>query len=268
MSRDRLLLTGASGFLGHALVREIESRGMECVRAGRDPGADLRVDLGEPASLARAWRAASARLVLHAAARASLAACQAEPALALRTNVAATRALAEQAGSALVFVSSDLVFDGSRAPYRAGDPSSPLSVYARSKVRAEQEVLSRDGRVMRLPLLFGRSFDGQRGATDMLRSATSRLVLYENEVRSPLHVADAARGLIELALEETRPVTHLAGRDRVSRVELAERFVANGGQVPAGFESGSCDDPLRPRDVSLLADWSPARDLDEALRES
>ena len=37
-----------------------------------------------------------------------------------------------------VFTSSDLVFDGLKAPYRESDPVSPVSVYGEQKVLAEE----------------------------------------------------------------------------------------------------------------------------------
>ena len=62
-------------------------------------------------------------------------------------------------------------------------------------------MLAAGARVARIPLLFGPSFDGRRGATDMIRASSDGVTLYTNEHRTPLHVADAARGLVELLLE-------------------------------------------------------------------
>jgi dTDP-4-dehydrorhamnose reductase len=262
----RILLTGASGFLGRHLADELRGRGLPLVTAGRSH-CDVRLDLGDPDSIGPALRGTHADLVIHAAALASLAACEADPARADAVNHRASRRLAEWARGGIVLVSTDLVFDGSAPPYASQAPPTPLGAYARSKARGEEAVRAAGGRVVRVPLLFGPSFDGRRGATDMIRSAGGALALFTNEHRTPLHVADAARGLVDLAL--AGPVTlHLAGPERVSRFELGRRFLAASGLAGIQLEPVECTDPLRPRDVSLVSDWDCGRSLDAALAES
>ncbi|MEN8183845.1 MAG: SDR family oxidoreductase [Myxococcota bacterium] len=268
MGRLRVLLTGASGFLGAYLVAELEQRTVECVTAGRS-GADLLLDLADPEAIREAVRLARPDRVLHAAALSSLAGCEAAPEQAAAVNEVAAGVLAEAVGGALLFVSTDLVFDGDGAPYRASDPPRPRGVYGRTKAAGEERVRQAGGRVVRVPLLFGRSLDGRRGATDMIRLAREPVVLFTNETRTPLHARDAARSLVEQALGELGPgILQLTGPERLSRYELGRRFVAQVGLDPERLVPGECRDPLRPRDVSLVSDWSCGRSLEAALAES
>jgi dTDP-4-dehydrorhamnose reductase len=265
---DRVLLLGSTGFLGHHLRAELARRGLDVLTAGRR-GADLALDLEEPEAIPARLRDLAGVRVLHAAALSSLASCEASPERASRVNTVAAARLAEVVVGALLYVSTDLVFDGTAAPYRAGDPPRPRSVYGRTKAEAEAAVLAAGGRVARLPLLFGPSFDGRRGATDMIRASTGSVTLYTNEHRTPLHVADAARGLVELLLEdEDTDLRQLAGHERVSRYELGLRFVASAGLPLDRIRPGENDDPLRPRDVSLVSDWRCPRSLEAALLDA
>lgn len=265
---ERVLLTGSTGFLGHAVRAELARKGLEVITAGRR-GCDLVLDLERPETIEAALREARADRVLHAAALSSLGGCEAEPERAATVNALASATLAEGVRGGMLFVSTDLVFDGEAAPYRAQDRPRPRSVYARTKVEAEAAVLRAGGLVVRLPLLFGRSFDGRRGATDMIRASKGPVTLYSNEYRTPLHVADAARGLALLLLDERGPgVRQLAGPERISRYEFGRRFVALAGLAPERVLAGECHDPLRPRDVSLVSDWRCPRSLDAALREA
>lgn len=262
---ERVLLTGASGFLGHYLEAELRGRGLEVVTAGRR-GCALTLDLGAPETIADRVRPLLPVLVLHAAAMSSLAACEAGPERAARVNTTASEQLARLAGEGLLLVSTDLAFDGDAAPYAAGDAPRPRSVYGRTKVDAETAVLAEGARVVRVPLLFGPSFDGQRGATDMIRAAGAQVALYTNEYRTPLHAEDAARGLVDALLERHGPrISHLAGGERLSRYELGERFLARAGLPLDRIRPATCHDPLRPRDVSLVSDRAAARGLDAAL---
>jgi dTDP-4-dehydrorhamnose reductase len=129
-------------------------------------GAPLRpVDLADAGAVAAAFREARPDAVLHAAALARVADCHRDPERARRVNAAGSAVLAElaaAAGARLVLVSTDLVFDGARAPYREEDPPAPVSVYGRSKVAAEGAVLAVPrAAVARVSLLFGPSLTGR-----------------------------------------------------------------------------------------------------------
>jgi dTDP-4-dehydrorhamnose reductase len=229
------------------------------------------VDLADATALA-AWLArARPEVVLHAAALSSIVGCERDAALALRVNAHAAATLCAHAAR-VVFVSTDLVFAGDRAPYAPGDAPRPLSVYGRTKARGEEAVLrTARGLVVRLPLLFGPSFDGRRGATDMIRAAAAEgraVTLFTDEYRTPLHVDDAAQTLLDLAAGEQAGVMHLAGRERVSRSELGQRFVACAHVPGAQLLPAPGTDPLRPKDVSLRPSLPPARTLDAALAAS
>ena len=206
--------------------------------------------------------------VVNCAALARGAACEADPGLAQRMNADLPRELARwcaAAGARLVHVSTDLVFGAGDAPEGGFDesaPPTPRGVYARTKAEGELGVLAEDPRalVVRLPLLYGNSGGRCLGASDSLLEAVARdekPPLFEDEWRTPLDVADAALALIELAGREEAGVLHVAGPDRVSRLELGLAVLAAMGldeslareSVRAARRSELA--PERPRDVSL-----------------
>ena len=44
-------------------------------------------------------------------------------------------------GARYIHISTDMVFDGSKSPYRSTDMPNPLSIYGRSKTLGEEEVM-------------------------------------------------------------------------------------------------------------------------------
>lgn len=262
----RVLLTGATGFLGHHLHDVLRGRRVDVVVAARS-GASPGLDLDDMSGLTELVRRVEPDLVIHSAAESRMSVCATDPEAAMRRNGHAVEALA-RGGATLVQISTDLVFDGEKAPYAVGDEVCPTNSYGLSKAAGEAAALSAGGAVLRLPLLFGASFDGQRGATDMIRGAIAdgrELGLFEDEFRTPVHVRDAAERIVSLALAGKRGIHHLGGPERLSRFELGRRFCAMHG-LAEPFTATVCEDPTRPRDVSLAdtPDWS--RSLDEMLR--
>lgn len=151
-----VVVTGAAGFLGRALVADLAAAGTPVVAVDRRPLDEppgvvaVRADLLDrhPAVLA-ALRDADA--VLHLAGRPGVRdAGPAAEAPRARDNVAATAAVlaAVPTGTPLVVTSSSSVYGGAAGrPSREGDPVRPRGGYARSKVAVEALCAARGGAV-------------------------------------------------------------------------------------------------------------------------
>ena len=138
----RVTLFGASGLLGQELVRDLCSE-QDQLTALSSKDADLR----DHARVRDAIRDSHPDWILLLAAYTDVDGCESNRDLAFAVNcdgaVNVAKA-AREAGSRLLFVSTDYVFDGSkRSPYQTSDPRNPTSVYGESKARAEER-LSRD----------------------------------------------------------------------------------------------------------------------------
>jgi len=231
----RVLVTGASGLLGGALVATAPPA-VEVVaqtRRLRLPPRLAALAVEEPLDLrdASALRTALDRhrpdAVIHTAARTIPFDCEAHPADAHADNVTATGHLVTECaarGLRLLHCSTDLVFDGTAAPYAEDAGRHPISEYGRSKAAAEDLVAACPrALVARLPLLYGTSPAGNRSVDESLAAAIGRgesPTLFDDEFRTPLHVRQASALLWELLAGETTGTIHVAGRDRVSRWEL------------------------------------------------
>jgi dTDP-4-dehydrorhamnose reductase len=255
----RVLLTGASGLLGSYLLDHLDRADIDPVlwMGSRD------VDFSVPEQVVAAFRRARPDLILHTAAMAKVADCDRHPERAERVNVGGTRLLAELAGEAgarLVHTSTDLVFDGERGWYREGDSPSPLSVYGRTKLAAEEAVLAGSGNVVvRLSLLFGPARTRNRGSFfDQMLSALQSgkpVSLFADEWRTPLGLRPAAAALVRVAVSAVSGLLHLGGPERMSRLEMGQRLAAFLRLDPSGIVVSKRDNvpapAPRPRDCSL-----------------
>ena len=143
----KVLVTGSSGKLGSYLMRHDGVQG--CTRSQFDLTAeDLEARLD---SLA-------AEVVIHTAALSAIADCLGRPEQADLVNHRVSARIGRWCsarGARLIYVSTDMVFDGESAPYREGSSATPLSEYGRSKLRGEQAVLEQGHLVARVALMVG-----------------------------------------------------------------------------------------------------------------
>ncbi len=175
MDNLRLLITGASGLLGlntaleasrdYTVIGQMNTR-----RLHTDQFESVQIELLEPGAVQRLLDETQPDWVIHCAALANLDACEADPARAREINTEVPRLLAEyvaRGGARLLHVSTDAVFDGLRGDYYEDDQPNPLSVYARTKLAAEQAVAQANPEaVIARVNLFGWSASGRRSLAE------------------------------------------------------------------------------------------------------
>jgi dTDP-4-dehydrorhamnose reductase len=249
-------ITGADGLIGNYLVQTVPK-----FAAGRRVRALTRdqLDLLDFDAVRREFRKDQPQLIVHCAAVSTLAAAQADPALARRVNVEATRLLAELAAQIpFVFFSTDLVFDGRKGNYAEADAVNPIHLYGETKAAAEQIVLRNPRHtVVRTSLNAGVSRAGNRGFNEQLRRSlqTSQgMKLFTDEFRCPIPAVETARAVWDLANQEQAGLFHLAGAEKLSRWQIGQLLVQRWPEVRTKIESGSARDfpgPPRALDTSL-----------------
>ncbi|HEX4590789.1 MAG TPA: SDR family oxidoreductase, partial [Gemmataceae bacterium] len=231
----RWLLTGATGLLGGYVLRQLRSESIVAWSGSQQSdvlGVPLiRADLADSAAVAAAFSAAAPDVVIHAAAVARVDECRRDSDRARRINTEGSRHLAELAaerGARLVYVSTDLVFDGERGSYRESDSPSPLTVYGLTKADAETAVLTFPRTaVARLSLLYGPCLTGRSSFFDRMVAALKQgqpIPLFADEWRTPLDLATAATALVELGRSEVTGLLHIGGPERLSRLEMGRQL--------------------------------------------
>jgi dTDP-4-dehydrorhamnose reductase len=233
MKGEVVWITGAGGLIGNHLVQTAPqcAPGLKVVGLNR-PELDLR----DFAAVRQKFERDNPGVVIHCAALSRSPECQAHPEFARRLNVELTSLLAGLAKEIpFFFFSSDLVFDGRQGNYDETASVNPLSVYAETKVAAEQIVLANPKHcVLRTSLNGGRSPTGDRGFNEQLRKAWEAgktLTLFTDEFRCPIAAAVTARAVWELVLQNWTGLYHLAGTERLSRWQIGQLLKARWSQL-------------------------------------
>jgi dTDP-4-dehydrorhamnose reductase len=249
-------VTGAGGLIGNYLVQLAPRFAPQFAAVGFTRS---KVDLLDFATVRATLHAQPPTAIIHCAALSKSPDCQANPALAWKANVETTRVLAELAAEIpFVFFSTDMVFDGQKGNYVESDPVHPLSVYAETKVAAEQIVLANPRHtVIRTSLNGGTSPTGDRGFNEQIRlawQAGQTLNFFRDEFRSPIPAVVTAQATWELLQKNQTGLFHVAGTERMSRAQIGTVLAARWPQLNPKYQIGSLKEyhgAPRPANTSL-----------------
>lgn len=269
-----LLVLGRSGQVARELARAGAPPGYRLEFAGRDRLDLLTVD---PGPLIERLAPAA---VINAAAYTAVDRAEAESEAAFRLNRDAVGEVARAcaaAGAHLVHLSTDYVFDGTKAgAYVESDARAPLGVYGRSKAQGEDRVIGSDTRwtILRTSWVYGAY--GANFVRTMLRLARERdeIGVVADQHGRPTWSHEVARAALAAvaAGRVGEGLFHVAGEGDATWADLAEAVMAHAASrgLPSARINriGTADFPTaarRPENSRLSSEkfartfgWRPA----------
>jgi dTDP-4-dehydrorhamnose reductase len=226
----RILVTGAGGMLGSDVVRAVEAAGHEPIPVARE-----ELDVTDARAVESTMAIERPEAVINCSAYTDVDGAESDRAAALAVNADGARniaAAAAEAGAAVVYPSTDYVFDGEkREPYLESDPTGPRTSYGESKLRGEHDTADANPRhqIVRTSWLFGAG--GKNFVDTMLSLARERdeLKVVDDQIGSPTYTGHLASGLVRLLLTEVYGVHHLAAEGQCSWHEFAREIFRRAG---------------------------------------
>jgi len=270
LRKYRILITGASGLLGlntaleaakdHQVFGQVNQH-----QLNTEAFEVIQTDLLAPQSVPRLLDRTQPDWVIHCAALADIDACERDPQQAHKLNTEIPLELAEhvaRGGARLLHVSTDAVFDGRRGGYTENDFPNPLSVYAKTKLLAEQSVLEADpSSIVARVNLFGWSPSGKRSLAEFF---FNRLRLdqtcmgFSDVFFCPMLATDLAQLFLKMMGNDLSGLYHAVGSECLSKFEFGSRLA----QV-FGFRAGLVI-PTSVNQSGLMAARSPNLTLSNA----
>lgn len=202
--------------------------------------------------------------------------CEADPGRAFAVNRDAPAAAAREAArrrTPFVIYSTEYVFDGTAEPYTETDAPHPLSVYGRSKLEAEQAVLSAhpDALVIRTSVVYGVDRQEKNFVYQTLRrrGAGERMKVATDQRSSPTYVEDLAAASLALVAKRQHGVLHVAGPEIMDRCRFARTICDVFGVDPAFLEpvSTAALGQRTPRPLAAGLSVERARSLGVTVRD-
>jgi dTDP-4-dehydrorhamnose reductase len=248
VQRPRVIaIIGATGTLGRAFARVCTQRGLPHALLSRS-----EMDITDPQSVDAALERVRPWAVINAAGYVRVDQAEKEQERCFLENAHGAENLARacaRSGIHYVAFSSDLVFDGTLGrAYVESDEVCPTGVYGRSKATAERLVQQAfpEALVVRTSAFFG-PWDTYNFVHMTLRALKEgrRVEASDAVMVSPTYVPDLVHAALDLLIDRSAGVWHLANQGVISWHELAARAAseagidssrlvrANGGQASA-----------------------------------
>jgi len=234
---QRILVTGAGGFVGTYLVNHLTKIGFKIIATGRgeaDPSLRyeyyLEKDLLQPAAIEQLFHS-SPEMVIHCAALSKPDDCEQNNDAAFAANVTITENLLIEAGKRklpFLFLSTDFVFDGLTGMYVEDDERDPVNYYGYTKMMAEDIVASYKypWSIVRTVLVYGRPLSSRHNLVSSVAAALSkgeRLRIFDDQMRTPTYVGDLVKGIGSLVERTKTGIYHLSGAEKLTPYDMACR---------------------------------------------
>lgn len=237
----KVLVTGANGFVGFYLCRQLHAAGHTVLATGKGDNrygniayAYAAMDFTDPFAVHDVFEAFAPEAVIHAGAMSKPDECEREQWQAYLVNVEGTLHLlanAEEQGAYFLFVSTDFVFDGETGMYSEEAPVNPVNYYGKTKAEAEEAVqeYTHDWSIVRTVLVYGEPQGGRSNLLSVVKEKLEKGESYQavsDQWRTPTYVEDLAGGIIRLMQQRSTGIYHLCGPDGYSPYEMATALAA------------------------------------------
>ncbi|HAX84069.1 MAG TPA: dTDP-4-dehydrorhamnose reductase [Ruminococcaceae bacterium] len=227
----KVLVTGYNGQLGFDVIRELNSRSVECRGVDRDDFDITNRD--ETVGYICNYKPDA---VIHCAAYTAVDRAEDDEENCRRVNVDGTENIAiacEKIGAKMLYVSTDYVYGGAGdTPFEPSDMTDPKNVYGRTKLDGEKAVMKHLKKyfIVRTSWVFG--INGGNFVKTMLRLGGERAELNVvcDQVGSPTYTPDLARLICDLIATERYGIYHGTNENYCSWAEFASEIMKLGGK--------------------------------------
>lgn len=237
----KILITGSNGLLGQKIVQQLLKRNIPFLATSNGKNRNFEcpdkayrsMNITNKNEVTQTIQTFSPTHIIHTAAITNVDACELNPKECQLVNVDGARNVFEAAKSVnahFQLLSTDFVFDGEKGNYKEEDKVNPLSIYAQSKVDAENLLLNGNDTnfsIVRTIIVYGTANNLSRSnlflwtKSALSKGETMRVV--QDQFRAPTWADDLAWGCIRICELSKKGIYHLCGPQTYSIYDLVKK---------------------------------------------
>ena len=239
MYKSKILITGASGYVGSNLRKYLKYKGYDVYGLTSKEVQEekiYRMDITNPQNLFNVINDIKPDIIMHTAAVSSLNKCEKNPELAMKINVGTTRNIINAINNVnhavkLIFMSSDYVFDGKKGNYKEDNEVNPHTVYGKTKALSEIDIRNNleNYIICRSANIYGRGGNFFNFILDALEQKKTIDVL-DDAFFTPTYIDYLLDSIKELVEIDYKGIIHVAGREKISRHGFALKIAETLGK--------------------------------------
>lgn len=262
-----VIVTGASGFLGRAVMKALADRGIDVLGVSRTQSAGIQRVAGYE-------KTPQGRVLVHLAEDPVRSQVNARGEAYLKQSVSTISDLLGKGYEQVIYASSSIVYgDRNQTPNSVGTPALSSDVYCRNKLACESMVLGYGGIVVRLANLIGPGMSSANVVSEVLQQlSTPGPVRIRNgdPVRDFLWVEDAGEAIARLIDKPSAGVYNLGSGRGISILELARLLLDAAGQPDREIEHTGPGGPISVNvldisETTARLDWTPRTSIRDGL---
>lgn len=238
----RILITGSNGLLGQKIVGQLAKASINFLATSkgvnRNPSCSNvnyhQMDISNALEIEKVFSTFLPTHIIHTAAMTNVDHCEQQPDECNRINFEAVQLLfhaAQKINAHFQLLSTDFVFDGEEGNYKEEDQVNPLSLYAQSKVNAENYLLASNSinwSIVRTIIVYGTANNLSRNniiywAKDALEKG-QELSIIDDQFRAPTWANDLAWACIRICELNKMGIYHISGPETFSIYEIVEKI--------------------------------------------
>jgi len=274
-----IFITGASGFIGQSLTKYFSNLsgykvfGVDVV--GTKSVFFTPIDITNILEFKQYLHYVRPDIIIHCAAIKNLPDCEQNKLKAFEVNTLSTETLAQYSkinGCKIIYISSDVLFNGHRGDYKTDDKVSPINWYGKTKIFSEIILSSlENSAILRTALVIGKLSPTYKKVlnneldNDVLinqtllpqyiyhRLLSSRQVRMPNNIISnPTPVELLCRFVLQVIILDRTGIFNACGAEKISRFQFS-KLIASIFKFDSELliEANDNISELRPKDISL-----------------
>jgi dTDP-4-dehydrorhamnose reductase len=236
----KIMVTGANGLLGQALIKQLVEKKYPVVATGKGPSRLIvaalegyeykELDITDGPAVEAFVLEEKPSVIIHAAAMTQVDQCEINKQDCYNVNVTATRFIIDAAKlikARFIFVSTDFIFDGNSGPYKEEDKPAPVNYYGSTKLVAEKAVMDSGlhWAIARTILVYGVApTTGRTNIVGWVKQSLENkmpIKMVTDQLRTPTFVYDLAAGIILMIEKNAGGIYHLSGDEKMTPYEMA-----------------------------------------------